>query len=165
MKKLLIVIITSLFAVSAHAQLYVGGNIGLPSGRDGTGIGINIAPELGYYINDHFNVGGFLSYQSRYNTFGVTPYFRWNIVAFADRLRLFLSATAPMRFTGEYQSYGFNFRPGFSVFLGNGLSLMAHIGTFGYAYTKYATYSTSGWLARVDGDSISVGVCVDLGWR
>ena len=151
MKKLLIVIITSLFAVSAHAQLYVGGNIGLTSGRDGTGIGINIAPELGY--------------QSRYNTFGVTPYFRWNIVAFADRLRLFLSATAPMRFTEEYQSYGFNFRPGFSVFLGNGLSLMAHIGTFGYAYTKYATYSTSGWLARVDGDSISVGVCVDLGWR
>lgn len=81
MKKLLIVIITSLFAVSAHAQLYVGGNIGLTSGRDGTGIGINIAPELGY------------------------------------------------------------------------------------AYTKYATYSTSGWIARVDGDSISVGVCVDLGWR
>lgn len=48
MKKLLIVIITSLFAVSAHAQLYVGGNIGLTSGRDGTGIGINIAPDLGW---------------------------------------------------------------------------------------------------------------------
>lgn len=146
----------------ADAQVFVGGHIGLTPGRDGSGIGVNLAPEVGYVVNNSFTVGGFASYQSRYSSFGLTPYVRWNFVSFADRLRFFLSAMVPLRFSADYQSYGFNIRPGLSLLVAERVSLVAHIGTFGYSWVKSGSSVSSGWLARLDGDSISIGFCFSL---
>lgn len=165
MRKLKILFLTAAalsICLCADAQVFVGGHVGLTTGRGGSGIGVNIAPEVGYVVNSSFTVGGFASYQSRYSSFGITPYARWNFVSLADRLRFFLSAMVPLRFSSDYQSYGFNLRPGLSLRVADNVSLVAHVGAFGYVWTRSGTAVSSGWLARVDGDSISIGFCFNL---
>lgn len=146
----------------ANAQVYVGGNVGITSGRDGYGIGVYIAPEVGYRINDTFTVGGTMSYRSAYSSFGVTPYARWHFVTLGDVVGLFVSANAPMRFTADSQAYGLTVRPGATVRIADRVSLIAHIGSFGYSWTRVGDQRSSGWIARLDGDSISIGFCFSI---
>ena len=162
MKRILLVSALLLCTICAKGQIILGGQIGLTPGRDGNGIGINIAPEIGYSFNRYLTAGAYLSYQSRYNTFGATPYLRCNIVTFGGIVRLFATATAPMRFASMYKSFGANIRPGVSVRVANNLSLMAHIGTFGYLYTDSAGVISSGWIARLNSENISLGFCFDI---
>lgn len=149
-------------ATGAKAQIILGGSIGFTPGRDGTGIGINLAPEIGYSFNDKIAAGGYISYQSRYNSFGITPYARWHFVGIGNRVRLFLCATAPMRFSSGYQSYGLNVRPGLTIRIADNVGIMAHIGTFGYNWEVSNNQMNSYWLARVNGDNISIGFCVGI---
>ena len=161
-KKILAVMAAVMLAASARAQVFIGGNIGLSVGSGGSGVGINIAPEIGYHVNQYLTVGGLLSYQSRYNTFGATPYLRFNFVTIGDRVRLFVAATAPMRFAHEYRSFGANVRPGLTIRVAEKMALMVHVGTFGYQYVNSAGSISSGWIARLNSDNISVGFCIDL---
>ena len=162
MKKLLIIIASVLIAQSLSAQIIVGGNIGITSGANGNGIGVNIAPEIGYNVLPNLALGSYFSYQSRYNSFGVTPYVRWHFVSLGNRVRLFLATTVPMRFREGYQSYGVNVRPGITISLADRIALQAHIGTFGYCYEKSGLDVSSYWLARVNGDNISIGFCIGI---
>lgn len=150
-----------LFSYNAHAQLILGGNIGLSVAGDNR-VGINIAPEVGYAINPYFTMGGLISYQSLYNTFGITPYVRTTPVSIKDIVRLHLSLTAPMRFAGSYQSYQLDVRPGISVRISGNVWIMAHIGAFGYEWVHNGAASSSGWIARVNGDTINIGFCIGL---
>lgn len=162
-RKLAAVFAAIAISTCAQAQLYIGGHIGLTSGPNGTGLGVNIAPEVGYRVSNMFTVGGLVSYQSSISAFGVTPYGRLNAVTLGDRLRLFLEARVPFRFANDYQSYGFDIHPGIVFRIADRMSLMAHIGTFGYVYSRSSTQVLSnGWVARLDGNSITLGFCFDI---
>ena len=157
MKRTLILLAVLMLCIPSFARVYVGGHIGISTSGDR--IGINVAPEVGYRINNSFDVGGLLSYQSLYSTFGVTPYARWHFVSFGDRVNMFIEANTPMRFANNYQSYGFIVRPGVTVRLSDNVWLMGKVGRFGYEYVKSGDIISSGWLARLNGDSITIGFC------
>lgn len=162
LKSLLTLVILCL-ALSAKAQVYVGGNIGLAvSGADNR-VGINISPEAGYHFNRYFTAGGSISYQSLYNTFGITPYVRGNFGYIQDRVHFFVALTAPMRFAADYQSYSGYLRPGISVRVAEGVWIMAHIGAFGYSYVRSGDQSAKGWVAKVDANTVNIGFCFNLG--
>lgn len=151
-------------ALSSRAQIYVGGNIGLAASSSGDArIGVVIAPEIGYSISPYLTVGGFLSYRSLQNSFGITPYLRGNLCNIQDAFRVFLSVQAPCRFTSGYQSYGVFIRPGASVRVSQGVWLTAHIGAFGYSYTVSGGVRYGEWSAEVNANTINIGFCFNIG--
>ncbi len=93
MKKVLLtaaIAVATVFA--ANAQWYVGGAIGIQSNSEKVGdpkFGINIAPEVGYYLSDKFDVGldltfGFSKSQADTKTtdFVFAPYARYSFLQF-----------------------------------------------------------------------------------
>lgn len=144
----------------AGAQIYVGGHIGLAT--DGDKLGVNLAPEVGYGVNQYLTVGGNISYHSLYNTFGVTPYARLHFLTLGNIARLYAEATAPMRFASGYQNYNLFLRPGVSLRLGDSVWLMATIGAFGYSWYNSGGVRSDGWYAKVDGNTVSIGFCFGI---
>ena len=161
-RKLTLVALMLGAAVCARAQVYLGGNIGLATSSDQR-IGVVIAPEIGYSINQHITVGGTISYRSIQNSFGITPYLRGDLIDIRNVLRIFISAQAPCRFTSGYQSYGAFLRPGISVRLAESVWLQAHIGAFGYSYTRSNGTGYGGWYARVNSNTVNLGFCFGIG--
>ena len=99
MKKVLLVLALALVAFTAKAQLYVGGSIAFDTVG---GFNINLAPEVGYNLNDDMAVGlavglGF----GGGTTIAATPYFRY---CFLDWGPAILFADA--QFTYQYANYG-----------------------------------------------------------
>ena len=149
-----------LASVSAKAQIYIGGHLGLDS--NGDRIGINIAPDVGYAVNPYLTVGGNISYQSLYNTFGLTPYARCNAVTIANRVRFYAEATFPMRFSEGYSNFNAFLRPGVAVRVADTIWLMATIGAFGYSWVNSGNLSSSSWIAKVDANTVSIGFFIGL---
>lgn len=77
MKKLFILVAAALLSISANAQWYVGGTLGLNvdgnkttsavSTSNSTDFKFNLAPEVGYYLSDKLAVGGFLNINTGFN--------------------------------------------------------------------------------------------------
>ena len=71
MKKLFIFVAAALLSISANAQWYVGGMVGLDVNGEGsdnligsgktTDLNFNLAPEVGYFLSDKLAVGGYFS--------------------------------------------------------------------------------------------------------
>lgn len=71
MKKLFILVAAALLSISANAQWYVGGRLGLDVNgnkttsavgtSNSTDFNFNLAPEVGYFLSDKLAVGGFLN--------------------------------------------------------------------------------------------------------
>ena len=162
MKKLIIAVTAMLVSLCAGAQVFVGGNLGFSINGNGSGANIYVAPDIGYRINNQFTVGGQLSYQSSGSTFGLTPYFRWKFISIGDRVRFFISANAPLRFNRDAWACGFHLRPGATVRITDNLYLVAHVGTFGYTYARSGDAISKGWVAKVNGDNISIGFCIGI---
>lgn len=97
MKKVLLVAALAAISLSANAQWYVGGNVGLNAGTNtiyedtyGT-LGWQVIPEVGYSFNDKIGVGvsltvgGSTAFEDdlRQNgiNFSVNPYFRWTFAS------------------------------------------------------------------------------------
>ena len=87
MKKLLLVLTVGLLAAfSANAQFYVGGSLSIQPGaatdKDGNdALGLEIAPEVGYILNDKMAIGATLSYDNTLfgggSLFSIAPYLRY----------------------------------------------------------------------------------------
>lgn len=101
MKKLLVLVVAALFAVSASAQLYVGGSLGFSmesvkndnGDKLGTVTAFSLFPEIGYSLNEKIDVGmsfGFGMVSSKpegmdaikSNAWEVAPYLRYSLVEF-----------------------------------------------------------------------------------
>lgn len=165
-RKIILVLLMLGFALSAKAQLYVGGNLGLSisSGTSGNGnrFGVVIAPEVGYRFNPHLTVGGTLSYRSLQNSFGITPYLRGDLVNIKDVFYLFLSFQTPLRFSSGHQSFAAYIRPGLSFRIAENVLMTAHVGAFGYSYTVNQGIGKGDWSARVNTNTINIGFCFSL---
>lgn len=123
MKKLfLTVALAAATLIGANAQLFVGGNLGLNfSTEDGDGtiveteksFGFNIAPKVGYSLNEKFSVGGIVSFGYNKNTdelvmggdaetsitsWGVMPFARYNFLTFG---KVNFGAEAQLGFGGQ----------------------------------------------------------------
>jgi outer membrane protein len=112
----LAVMFAGITAVCAHAQLFIGGSLGLDvqagkSKTDGTStdlpatFALNISPKAGYYLNDRFALGLELGFERTVTnnrrdpetktfetTFGIGAFGRYHVVN-ADRVALILEGS------------------------------------------------------------------------
>lgn len=147
MKKILLLAVVAMMAISASAQnWYLGGSIA--AWRDGSKLQTNlkILPEIGYNLNDNLAVGAVVGWDyyhqqgSNLNLFTVNPYARINFVK-VDRVKLFCDGGVDLGFGSAHAdgessdtavTYGIGFKPGVSFAVSDNVSLVAHFGFLGY---------------------------------
>ena len=145
MKKLLLVLTVGLLAAfSANAQWYVGGSLSIQPGaatdKDGNdALGLEIAPEVGYILNDKMAIGATLSYDNTFfgggSIFSIAPYFRYFLLEMGP-VSLFVDGQLELDFAnmgGESQTgFGVGVAPGLSIPLNDHLSFVGHFAQVGY---------------------------------
>jgi hypothetical protein len=69
MKKILLSLAALAFAATMNAQVWIGGEVGFTTnhtnGSDHTAMELNIAPDIGYSLNDHCSVALALGFSPR----------------------------------------------------------------------------------------------------
>lgn len=149
MKKILMTLVIALSAVTANAQWYLGGSVGVASIKNGNADAETVykfVPDFGYTINDDWTVGVAVGYQKGAcnlinGSFGqdtktellqINPYARYTVVK-SKLVNVFLDGTVGL---GSYKDVGTEFqlglKPGLAVNLNNKLSFVAHIGFVGF---------------------------------
>ena len=60
MKKILMSLAVAFVSLAANAQVYVGGNVGIASSKEGNADAVTtykVLPEIGYNINENWAIG------------------------------------------------------------------------------------------------------------
>ena len=139
MKKVLVILALSLMALTAKAQVYVGGGIAF-AGAAANGENVaafSIAPEVGYQFDDNMAAGLSLglTFGEGATVLAIDPYFRY-----------FFAEVGPVRFFGDANfnftntsfegasnsTWGVGIMPGLAVDLTDQWSLVAHVAKLGY---------------------------------
>ena len=139
MKRLVVIIALSLMALTAKAQLYVGGGIAASFSRTCTA---SVFPEVGYNLNDNMAVGGALGLHFGNGTsLSIDPYFRYYFAELGPA-RFFADGhfnfTVGPKYTDEYDNvqtytaWGIGIRPGVAFELSDRFSLVTHLAQIGY---------------------------------
>ncbi len=152
MKKILLTLATIAVAISANAQVYLGGTVGLAStgsesGKDETAF--KLLPEIGYNINNDWAVGTVVGYSKGSfallgdldagllgtKAFTIAPYARWTFVhskmvnVFLDMGFGFMSGEMSGH---DFTAFNVGVQPGVAVNLNNHFSFISKVGFFGY---------------------------------
>ena len=140
---------------------------GLGGGLDynsATGWYVDICPDIAYRCNDALFLGGRVSYTYYDHTsrMGLIPYSRIHFVPLGKMVTLFATLEAPCYFWSDYLSLGAWARPGIGVRVSEGAYVMASYGAFGYTYARQGGVPASGWLSRLDSDTLSLGIYFNL---
>lgn len=164
MKKIMMVAVMAVAALAANAQTWVGGTIGLNTEKTkfestdlSSGTSFQIAPEIGYNLNEKFAVAVAVSYghyanktislagqnvNGTVNAFSIEPYLRYTFVK-AGNLSVFCDgvldySTMHMRgVDNNLNGVGIAITPGISFAVSPKVSLVAHIGEMSYAHTWF----------------------------
>lgn len=146
-------------AVSANAQVWVGGNLGFNTEKTkfedtelSSGTSFEIAPEVGYNLNEKWAVAIALSYahnenstvsvagqsaSGNINSFSIKPFVRYtflksgNFSAFCDGV-LYYTTTHAQGVENNFNDSGVSFNPGIAYTITPKVSLIAHLGKLGY---------------------------------
>ena len=84
MKKFVILLFVAMAALSAKAQVYVGGTVALWHNDDLDATTFAWNPEVGYNLNEKLAIGGVLTFahskldEGKYNAFALAPYARYS---------------------------------------------------------------------------------------
>ena len=149
MKKILMTMVIALSAITANAQWYLGGSVGVASVKNGNADAETVykfVPDFGYTLNDQWAIGVAVGYQKGAcdlinGGFGqdvetellqVNPYARYTFVK-NKYVNVFMDGTVGL---GSYKDIGTEFqlglKPGVAVNLNDKLSFVAHFGFIGF---------------------------------
>lgn len=166
MKKTTVLLLLTFFSLTANAQIWLGGEIGVSTNKTTLGSdqmnsssSIEIAPEVGYTLSDRWAVALRLGYThlnnhevqliditvtGNCNQLSIEPFVRYtvlraNIVSFFVDGGLHYSALYKSGYDAPLNTIGASIRPGVSVALGKTVSLVGHLGSIGYdhSWMKY----------------------------
>lgn len=147
MKKLMMIAAMMVAAISASAQVYVGGSVGFSTtSYDGESTtSWSVLPEIGYTLDDSWAVGTVIGYgesgddDDKVKTFEISPYVRYTAAKFS-KVNVFLDGGVSYVNVDNAgaKAYGFEvgIKPGVAVNLDEKLSFVAHVGFLGYDYAK-----------------------------
>jgi hypothetical protein len=180
MKKMILAALVAVASLSANAQVWVGGQVGFSAGKttvdgnkQGTGANFTFLPEIGYSINDkfdiavgigftHFNGNGdaYLDFNglddyayagladANRNSFILNPYVRYKFVKSGD-FTFFVDGGFAYKFV-HYSGIDDNgigwelgFKPGVAYNISDKVSLVAHVGKLGYDFSKVGDTKTN----------------------
>ena len=168
MKKILMTMVAALgLAISANAQVYVGGGFSVKGNDNGqtTYTTYKFLPEVGYNLNDNWAAGVAFGWSGATKggdkTIAVNPYARFTPIH-TKFINLFVDGGF-----GYAHGYGnkerdldiwsVGLRPGVAVNLSERLSFVSHVGFLGWSQHKVsgATNKTSEYGLNLDGNDIS----------
>ena len=168
MKKILMTMVAALgLAISANAQVYVGGGFavqGHDNGND-TYTTYKFLPEVGYNLNDNWAVGTVFGWKGATKngkkSFDINPYARFTPVH-TKYINVFVDGG----FGYEHRygtrnpsanSWSAGVRPGVAVNLNERLSFVSHVGFLGWSQSKVSgsNVKTSEYGLNLDGNDIS----------
>lgn len=149
MKKIFMTLAAAVLAISASAQVYLGGAAGLTSvSHDGNSTtNFVIMPEIGYNLDDNWALGISVGYgesgkdATKVKTFIVNPYARYTFAKFS-KVNLFVDGgfsfeNVDSKSLGyKVNTWGIGLKPGVAVNLNEKFSLVAHLGYLGYESAK-----------------------------
>lgn len=186
MKKFLFTLAAAVVAVTASAQVYLGGEVGFWRNWDSNKTQFSITPEIGYNLDENWAIGTTIGYSYAYqgslpvvgnqkmNAFIVEPYARYTFAKF-DAVSLFLDGTvgfSTYKYSYEHGDDGdaqnqweVGVKPGVKVDLTSKLSFIAHVGFLGYRDTNddYAAnglrpFGADGLGFKLDGNALQFGL-------
>lgn len=172
MKKIFALALLAVMAISASAQLHVGGT--LNAWRDGTNheTRITIMPEVNYDLSEKAAIGTEIGWDHKHETglttnlFGIAPYLRCNFIK-SGKVTLFVdggfnlfAGKATYKGADTSTTYGIGFKPGIAYSISEKCSLVAKFGFLGYQgandAAKVAGY-TDGWGFHFTGNNLALG--------
>ncbi len=175
MKKIIALALFAVMAVTASAQVYVGGSIGAWRDKTAHVTTANILPEIGYTLSDNLAIGTVIGWEHTHTTgisvnmFSVEPYarytfFRSNIVGLFVEGGFGVGAGKASDSDGNKSDtatiWSIGFKPGISIKLSDSCSLIAKFGFLGYQgandMAKDADY-TDAWGFNFSGNSLLFG--------
>lgn len=177
MKKIILSALVAVCALTANAQAWMGGSAGFGitdyENADKSQIDLKIAPEIGYSLNEKWDVAIGLGFAETNNylgvedanttTFTVEPYARYTF-AKAGIASFFIDGgigfgSVKPKDVDATTTFSIGLCPGFKVALSDDVSLVTRIGKFGYETVK-DTYNKFGF--GIDNTKISFGLYWNL---
>lgn len=180
MKKLFLTLIVALVSLTASAQVYVGGEVGLWRNTDDNFTNFTLAPEVGYHLSDKWAIGVGIGYSHDYynpndvddkdygksNTFALNPYARWSCIKFGPvsfilDMGFGIGATKDKGADESYTVWNIGVKPGIKVSLAKNIDFIAHAGFLGYKDADDALNPNlydKGFGFRVDATSLNFGL-------
>ena len=175
MKKILMTMVAAFIAVSASAQVFVGGSLGIGVSKAKGGESKTtyvILPEVGYNFNDDWAVGTMLGWGKgnpvslsdattesvRY--FSVAPYVRYTFLH-SKYVNLFVDGGFDYtHYNGGTNIWEIGAKPGVAINLNNHFSFLAKIGFVGWINQKNsdANLDDQAWGASFDNNHLSFGL-------
>ena len=173
MKKIVLSVIVALIAITANAQVYVGGTFGVGSDKvetEGTEVKnttFKILPEVGYELNEDWSVGTVVGYEYnksgdvKTNTFTIAPYARYFFLN-SDVVRLFADggfgfSTSKTKGNDALNSWNIGIKPGFAIKLSDHFCLVAKYGFLGYSKKENHGYESENVGIDFDTDELNFG--------
>ncbi len=169
----------AVIAVSASAQVYVGGNAGIAStkiaGQDSKTT-YKVLPEIGYKINGDWAVGTVVGWgkgnpvtiedaDAAVGTFEVAPYVRYTALH-SKVVDLFVDGGFSYKhYNGTGNEWTVGLKPGVAFNVNKSVSVVAHVGFVGYKIYKPSydhAKSSNAWGVDLDGNNLTLGVLVNL---
>ena len=122
MKKFVILLFVAMAALSAKAQVYVGGTVALWHNDDLDATTFALNPEVGYNLNEKLAIGGVLTFahskldEGKYNAFALAPYARYSYYE-NKVVRLFIDgglgfSTQKVKGLDSVNGFEIGFKPG-----------------------------------------------------
>lgn len=151
MKKLVLILVLSVAALSARAQVYLGGSFNFAAANQAAQV--SIIPEVGYAFSDNMAAGVALGYANDESlqafegasVFYFAPYFRYTFLN-AGPVRLFADAELQLGIASEGREtlthWNLGIRPGIAIPITDHLSFVGHIGQLGY-YNNAFTFGVN----------------------
>ncbi len=178
MKKIFLTVAVAAMALTASAQVYVGGEVGAWRNPDANTTTFAIKPEVGYQLSDKWDLGIGIGYGYGYNSgtsvneFQVDPYARWSFAKFGP-VSLFLQmgfGISTYKVKPENGPSGdantawrVGVAPGLRVNLAKNIDFVAHVGFLGYrdsddSYAATLPYGQDGFGFFVSGNDLTFGI-------
>lgn len=192
MKKIIMMAVMAVAAVSANAQMWVGGNLGINTQTTkfedtelSSGTNFEIAPEVGYNLNEKWAVAMAVSYAhnenctisfagksvtGNVNSFSIKPFVRYtflksgNFSAFCDGV-LYYTTYHAQGIENNLNDSGVSLNPGIAYAVSPKVSLVAHLGKLGYNHTWFDTDFGTAKMDKFDfnvSNSVYFGAIVNL---
>ena len=164
MKRFLLLVVVVLSTLTASAQFYVGGSVGLWRDTSIDRTEFEIAPGLGYEFNEKWAVGGEIGYallSGVYNKFEIAPYARFSYYH-NNLVKLFLDmgfgvSANKLKHADCEAGFQIGVQPGLAVMLNKHFSILAKVGFLGYD-DEYTDMKSSGFGFFLKGGNLSFGV-------
>lgn len=185
MKKILLTLMIAVFALTANAQFYVGGETGLWRNPDKNTTNFTLRPEFGYELNEKWDLGIGIGYTHNYdgqsdgflyiktNSFNINPYARWTFanlgpvnffleMGFGIETYKVKAGTKDSDIVANDDAntaWNIGVRPGLSIDVAKHLQFITHVGFLGYRDSNdhFNGHANDGFGFRASSEDLTIG--------